>query len=112
MWYPSSAGYPFSVGKKYRSLFTEKIIFYHPLTGESLEYSVDDQMDVSIDQVQSNANYYWGLAEVLSKLDVLLTNAYLEVADLAGRQQLSLRDAALAVAVDRVASACRERGWL
>ena len=64
------------------------------------------------EQVQSNANYYWGLAEVLSKLDVLLTNAYLEVADLAGRQQLSLRDAALAVAVDRVASACRERGWL
>ncbi len=64
------------------------------------------------EQVQSNANYYWELAEVLSKLDVNLTNAYMEVSDLAVRKHLTLRDAALALAVDRVASACRERGWI
>jgi len=64
------------------------------------------------EQVQSGMNYYWSQSEVLSKLDVTLTSAYREVSRFAERKQLSMRDAAMVVAIDRVASRCRERGWL
>jgi glutamate dehydrogenase (NAD(P)+) len=64
------------------------------------------------EQVQSNMNYYWPLSEVLSKLDRTLTAAFLAVSDLARSKSLSMRDAALVIAIDRVASQCRERGWL
>jgi glutamate dehydrogenase (NAD(P)+) len=64
------------------------------------------------EQVQSNMNYYWVLSEVLSKLDRQLTTAYIAISDLAKGKNLSMRDAALVIAVDRVASLCRERGWL
>ena len=64
------------------------------------------------EQVQSNMNYYWPLSEVLSKLDRTLTAAFFAVSDLAGSKSLSMRDAALVIAIDRVATQCRERGWL
>ena len=64
------------------------------------------------EQVQSNMNYYWPLSEVLSKLDRKLTAAFVAVSDLAGSKSLSMRDAALVIAIDRVATQCRERGWL
>jgi len=64
------------------------------------------------EQVQSNMNYYWGLSEVLSKLDSKLVAAFIAVSDLARAKDLTMRDAALVIAVDRVASLCRERGWL
>jgi len=64
------------------------------------------------EQVQSNANYYWRLDEVLSKLDRQLTAAYIAVSDLARSKDLTMRDAALVIAIDRVASMCRERGWI
>jgi glutamate dehydrogenase (NAD(P)+) len=64
------------------------------------------------EQVQSGMNYYWTLSEVLSKLDLKLTSAYLEISRFAAAKKLSLRDAAMVVAVDRVAGLCRERGWL
>ena len=64
------------------------------------------------EQVQSTMNYYWGLSEVLSKLDRQLTSAFIAISDLARSKQLSLRDASLVIAIDRVASQCRERGWL
>ena len=64
------------------------------------------------EQVQSNMNYYWPLAEVLSKLDRTLTAAFVAVSDLSRSKSLSMRDAALVIAIDRVASQCRERGWL
>jgi glutamate dehydrogenase (NAD(P)+) len=64
------------------------------------------------EQVQSNMNYYWPLSEVLSKLDRTLTAAFVAVSDLAGSKALSMRDAALIIAIDRVVSQCRERGWL
>jgi glutamate dehydrogenase (NAD(P)+) len=64
------------------------------------------------EQVQSNANYYWRLDEVLSKLDHQITSAYITVSDLARSKGLAMRDAALAIAIDRVASMCRERGWI
>jgi glutamate dehydrogenase (NAD(P)+) len=64
------------------------------------------------EQVQSNMNYYWPLSEVLSKLDRTLTAAFVAVSDLAGSKSLSMRDAALVIGIDRVATQCRERGWL
>jgi glutamate dehydrogenase len=64
------------------------------------------------EQVQSAMNYYWPLAEVLSKLDRTLTAAFIAISDLARSKKLSLRDAALVIAIDRVATQCRERGWL
>jgi glutamate dehydrogenase (NAD(P)+) len=64
------------------------------------------------EQVQSNMNYYWPLSEVLSKLDRTLTAAFVAISDLAGSKSLSMRDAALVIAIDRVATQCRERGWL
>jgi glutamate dehydrogenase len=64
------------------------------------------------EQVQSNMNYYWPLSEVLSKLDRTLTAAFIAVSELASSKSLSMRDAALVIAIDRVATQCRERGWL
>ncbi len=64
------------------------------------------------EQVQSGMNSYWGLEEVLGKLDVKITAAYIAVSDLAKARKLSRRDAAHVIAVSRVASACRARGWV
>jgi glutamate dehydrogenase (NAD(P)+) len=63
------------------------------------------------EQVQSNMNYYWKRNEVLGKLDVHLTSAYIDVSKLARSRNLSLREAAYLIAVERVARACQERGW-
>jgi len=64
------------------------------------------------EQVQSNMNYYWPLSEVLSKIDRVLTSAFIAISDLAKSKNLSMRDAALVIGIDRVANQCRERGWL
>ena len=64
------------------------------------------------EQVQSNMNYYWQKEEVLGKLDTKMTAAYVAVSDLARRRGLSMRDAAYVIAVNRVASACKDRGWI
>ena len=64
------------------------------------------------EQVQSNMNYFWEKDEVLGKLDLKLTAAYYAVSDLARRQKLYMRDAAYAIAIGRVAQACRDRGWV
>ena len=64
------------------------------------------------EQVQSNMNYYWERDEVLSKLDLKMTSAFAAVHDVASRQKLYMRDAAYVVAINRVASACRDRGWV
>ena len=64
------------------------------------------------EQVQSNMNYYWPLSEVLSKIDRVLTSAFIAISDLSRSKGLSMRDAALVIAIDRVANQCRERGWL
>lgn len=63
------------------------------------------------EQVQGNMNYYWRRDEVLGKLDVQMTSAYLELRDFARKNGLPWRDAAYMIAVDRVARACQERGW-
>ncbi|MGD9548746.1 MAG: Glu/Leu/Phe/Val dehydrogenase [Candidatus Krumholzibacteriia bacterium] len=64
------------------------------------------------EQVQSNMNYFWELGEVLGKLDIKMTSAYHDVSNVARRQKTSMRDAAYMVAIGRVASACRDRGWI
>jgi glutamate dehydrogenase (NAD(P)+) len=64
------------------------------------------------EQVQSNMNYYWEKDEVLGKLDVKMTSAYIAVSELARTRKLYTRDAAYAIAIDRVARACRDRGWI
>jgi glutamate dehydrogenase (NAD(P)+) len=62
--------------------------------------------------VQSNANYFWDKDEVFAKLDTKLTSAYIAVANLARTRKLSMRDAAWVLAVNRVAEACKARGWV
>jgi glutamate dehydrogenase (NAD(P)+) len=64
------------------------------------------------EQVQSNMNYFWEMDEVLGKLDVKMTSAYHAVSEVARKQKLFMRDAAYVVAINRVAQACRDRGWV
>jgi len=64
------------------------------------------------EQVQSNMNYFWEKDEVLSKLDVKMTAAFIAVSDFAKKHDLYMRDAAYVISVDRVAQACRDRGWI
>jgi glutamate dehydrogenase (NAD(P)+) len=64
------------------------------------------------EQVQSNTNYFWDMEEVLGKLDMKMTSAYMAVSGLAKRQDLYMRDAAYVVAINRVATACKNRGWV
>ena len=64
------------------------------------------------EQVQSNMNYYWERDDVLGRLDVKMTSAFVAVSELARKKKLSMREAAYAIAIDRVAKACRDRGWV
>ena len=64
------------------------------------------------EQVQSNMNYFWQKDEVLGKLDVRMTAAYIAVSELAQKKKISMRDAAYVIAISRVAEACRARGWV
>ena len=64
------------------------------------------------EQVQSNMNYFWEKDEVLGKLDVKMTSAFLAVSELARKQKMYMRDAAYVISVGRVAQACKERGWV
>jgi glutamate dehydrogenase (NAD(P)+) len=64
------------------------------------------------EQVQSNMNYFWEKDEVLGKLDIKMTSAFQAVSELARKRKIYMRDAAYVIAVDRVAHACRDRGWL
>ncbi len=64
------------------------------------------------EQVQSNMNYFWEKDEVLGKLDVKMTAAYLAVSETARKRKLFMRDAAYVIAISRVAQACKDRGWV
>ena len=41
-----------------------------------------------------------------------MTSAFASVSELARKRKLFMRDAAYAIAIDRVAHACRDRGWV
>ena len=64
------------------------------------------------EQVQSNMNFFWSRDEVLGKLDLKMTAAFEAVLEVAKTQNIPMRDAAYVIAVDRVAQACRDRGWV
>jgi glutamate dehydrogenase (NAD(P)+) len=64
------------------------------------------------EQVQSNINYFWERDEVLGKLDVKMTSAFQAVSELARKRKIYMRDAAYFIAVNRVAQACKDRGWV
>lgn len=64
------------------------------------------------EQVQSNQNYYWTKEEVLGKLDNIMTEAFYKVWELAQRKKLRISDAAYMIAIQRVADACKLRGWI
>jgi glutamate dehydrogenase (NAD(P)+) len=64
------------------------------------------------EQVQSNQNYFWEKEEVLGKLDIKMTSAFIAVSDFAKTNRLDNRISANVIAVDRVARACQNRGWV
>jgi glutamate dehydrogenase (NAD(P)+) len=64
------------------------------------------------EQVQGGMNYYWEKDEVLGKLDVKMTSAFHDVLKFGRAKKLSMREAAFAIAVARVAQACKDRGWV
>lgn len=64
------------------------------------------------EQVQCNMNYFWEKDEVLGKLDMKMTSAYTSVSDFSKANKLGMRDAAYVIAVNRVAQACHNRGWV
>ncbi len=64
------------------------------------------------EQVQCNMNYFWEKDEVLGKLDVKMKSAFLAVSELARKRKIYMRDAAYVIAIDRVAQACKDRGWV
>jgi glutamate dehydrogenase len=64
------------------------------------------------EQVQCNMNYFWDKDEVLGKLDQKMTAGFIAVSDLARKKEIYMRDAAYLIAVSRVATACKDRGWV
>ncbi|MDC1068049.1 Glu/Leu/Phe/Val dehydrogenase [Candidatus Kapabacteria bacterium] len=64
------------------------------------------------EQVQNNMNYYWEREEVFQKLDQAMTKAYHAVSDLARSRKIYMRDAAYMISVQKVAEACKLRGWV
>ena len=64
------------------------------------------------EQVQNNMNYYWEKDEVIGKLDLKMTSAFMAVSELAAKSGIYMRDAAYIISVTRVADACRQRGWV
>lgn len=65
-----------------------------------------------LEQVQGSANASWRRDQVFEALDQRLCAAFRAVHDIADHGAMSLRDAAYLIAVDRVAKACRARGWV
>jgi glutamate dehydrogenase len=64
------------------------------------------------EQVQCNMNYFWTKDETLSKLDTKMTDAFLQVSALAREKKVYMRDAAYMISIQRVAKACKLRGWV
>jgi glutamate dehydrogenase len=64
------------------------------------------------EQVQCNMNYFWERDDVLGRLDNKMTSAYHSISEVARKQKIYMRDAAYVVAINRVAAACRDRGWV
>ncbi|MFP4395179.1 MAG: Glu/Leu/Phe/Val family dehydrogenase [Anaerolineales bacterium] len=64
------------------------------------------------EQVQNDMNYYWTEEEVLDKLDNNMAQAFNGVLKTALEKDLYMRDAAYWVAIAKVETAMRLRGWV
>jgi glutamate dehydrogenase (NAD(P)+) len=64
------------------------------------------------EQVQNTYNYYWELEDVHRNLNIKMTNAFQSVYEMSQREKINMRQAAYLVSVNRVAEACRLRGWV
>ena len=64
------------------------------------------------EQVQCNMNYFWSREEVLEKLSYAMGKAFAAVYALAKEKDLYMRDAAYAIAIQRVYEAVKGRGWV
>ena len=64
------------------------------------------------EQCQNVQNYYWEEDEIHQKLDRKMTDAFAAVHAMSVDRKITLRDAAYLVSIDRVAKACKLRGWV
>jgi glutamate dehydrogenase (NAD(P)+) len=64
------------------------------------------------EQVQNAYDYYWDVDTVHERLDKKMTTAFHAVDETAKKYGINNRMAAYVVAVQRVAEACRLRGWV
>lgn len=64
------------------------------------------------EQVQNTYNYYWSLDDVYKQLGEKMKKAYHSVYEMHIDQKVHMRTAAYLVAVQRVAEACKLRGWV
>jgi glutamate dehydrogenase (NAD(P)+) len=64
------------------------------------------------EQVQNIYQYYWSIDRVHQRLDRKMTDAFHAVWETAWREKVHMRLAAYLVAVQRVAQAVQDRGWL
>ena len=60
--------------------------------------------------VQDTQGYFWDIDEVNGRMESIMVRSFDEVAELAGREDIQMRDAATMLAVGRVAEATRVRG--
>ena len=64
------------------------------------------------EQVQNAYNYYWNLETVHTRLDEKMTKGFADVYAMHERHKVNMREAAYLVSVNRVAEACKLRGWV
>ncbi len=64
------------------------------------------------EQVQNSYNYYWDVKEVHAQLDRRMTESFRAVHELHESRKVDMRTAAYMISIDRVATACRLRGWI
>ena len=64
------------------------------------------------EQVQNTYNYYWSLDDIQAQLDRRMTKAFDDVYRIHEQAKVHMRLAAYMVAIQRVAEACKLRGWV
>lgn len=65
-----------------------------------------------LEMVQNRGAYYWDESVVVEKIDSTMTKGFHTVVNGAKERRISIRAAAMLVAVARVAEACKLRGWV
>jgi glutamate dehydrogenase/leucine dehydrogenase len=64
------------------------------------------------ESVQNDMNFYWSKDEVVKRLDDKMTVAFHAVLDMSVKKKVYMRNAAYMVAIERVATAMKLRGWV